>query len=125
MADKWRLNDEEVTDERCYDAAESAGHGVGHGDTPPLGAWVQINNRYGPAPMLSLGTYRDLQEGDSVVLDKNSRSMDWSQCPETNEGPVKRRVGLLWTVYCRTLFSSVTCAISESARNEGQTQAVD
>ena len=77
MSGKWRLNDEEVTDERCYDAVE-----VDEEARIPPSRWVKVNARYGAAPSLSLGTGRDLQVGDSVVLEKHSRSIDWSGCPE-------------------------------------------
>ncbi|CAK9105742.1 TNF receptor-associated factor 6-B [Durusdinium trenchii] len=76
-AGKWRLNDEEITDERCYDGMQ--------GDVPmPPDAWVQTHHRYGTVPQVSVGTGRDLLVGDVVSIVKGQDEVDWSGCPESD-----------------------------------------
>lgn len=75
-AGKWRLNDEEVTDERCYD-------GEGDAAMPPR-EWLQFHTRFGTVPSLSLGTFRDLQEGDQVFIEREE-DVDWSGFPEDRQ----------------------------------------
>lgn len=72
-AGKWRLNDEEITDERCYDGMQ--------GDVPmPPDAWVQTHHRYGTVPQVSVGTGRDLLVGDvvSIVKGQDEASAAWA-----------------------------------------------
>ena len=71
MSGKWRLNDEEVTDERCYDGAPEDGANGGNSWVPP-NDWVKVNTRYGAAPRLSLGTYEDLKVGDEATGDEKA-----------------------------------------------------
>ncbi|CAK8996809.1 unnamed protein product [Durusdinium trenchii] len=87
----WRLNDEENTRQRKYDGAR--------GDTPlPPARWEQLGQRYGNAPSLSLGTSKDIQVGDSVVIVKDDADVDWSNCPEISASSRRLLFSPPWTL---------------------------
>jgi len=78
----WRLNDEENMQQRKYDGAQN--------DTPtPPNQWVQVDSNHGAAPKLSVGTWRDIQEGDTVTLGKRHEDVDWSGCPVNSAGRLR------------------------------------
>ena len=41
--------------------------------------------KYGAAPSVSLGTCRDLEQGDKVTIVKRYEDLDWSGCPESGQ----------------------------------------
>ena len=54
--------------------------------------------KYGAAPSVSLGTCRDLEQGDKVTIVKRYEDLDWSGCPENSQ---ERRLSFSqtpWTV---------------------------
>ena len=79
----WKLGAEEDTTVWLY---ESSTGGPGSPTTPtnsggassmPPSAWVAAQAKHGPAPSVSLGTCRDLQEGDVVTIVKHHEEVDW------------------------------------------------
>ena len=71
---RWKMTDEDDTGGWIYESRQS------NSPLPPS-EWEIAVPGYGAAPSLSLGTCRDLQEGDEVTTVQDDSEADWSGFP--------------------------------------------